>query len=214
MTGYALASAIFAASLAGPALAQNGAMWVDEYGRMMSMQFTGADAPAPQPHERSAAEMAALFKKVCLDTDGDPGRLGPAIVLAQAGLMPEPFTIPGGKKMQPVTLNIWRGRGAVVSQTGGFFASKVAQCNVVFYVDRLLPPAELTAALSQAFGAAPANAAAATKKNGKPNNNFVPEWAAAIGGAPAVVVAHVAKGYSAMPGNRVQIAVKAVRKAK
>ena len=206
------AIALLIAASATAAGAQNGAMWVDNYGRMMSMQFAGGSAPAPAPHDRSPAEYAGLFKKVCLETGGDPSTLGSA--LTQAGLAAEPFTIPAGKKAPPVTLNLWRGRGAVVSQSSGFFAAKDAQCNVTYYVRTLPDRAALTAALSEAMGAQPANAAKAIKKNGRPNNNYQPEWAATIGGAPAVVVAHVAKGYQSMPGDRVQIAVRAVRKAK
>jgi hypothetical protein len=214
MNRSSAAIALLIAASATAASAQNGAMWVDEYGRMMSMQFAGGGAPAPEPLDRSPGDYAGLFKKVCLETGGDPAKLGSAETLAQAGLVGEPFSVPAGKKAPPVVLNLWRGRGAIVSQSPGFFAAKDAQCNVTYYVRTLPDRTRLTAALSAALGAQPVNAAKATKKNGQPNNNYQPEWAATINGAPAVIVAHVAKGYQSMPGDRVQIAVRAVREAK
>jgi hypothetical protein len=214
MNRYRAGTALLLAAVATPAAAQNGAMWVDEYGRMMSMQFAGGGAPAPAALDRSPAEYAGLFKKVCLETGGDPAKLGSTETLAQAGLTAEPFTIPAGKKAPPVTLNLWRGRGAVVSQSPGFFAARDAQCNVTYYVRTLPDRSAVTAALSAAMGAQPVNAVKAVKKNGQPNNNYQPEWATTIQGAPAIVIAHISKGYQSMPGDRVQIAVRAAKKAK
>ena len=207
-----LVTASFALAFAAPVAAQNGAMWVDDYGRMMSMEFAGGSGAAPAPVDRSPAEMAAVFRKACIDTQADPAGLAAAAVAL--GLAADPLTVPVGKKAPPVVLNIHRAPGLVVSQTGGFFAAKVAQCNVTFYVNALPDRADMAAAVTAALGTSPANAASATKKNGTPNKNYEPEWATSFGGTPQVVAAHVGKGSQYMPGNRVQIAVRAVRKAK
>jgi hypothetical protein len=193
-----------------PAFAQSGAMWVDPIGRMMSMQFVGGNVAAPGPRDRSPAEMAGLFKTLCLDNGGDGAGL--AAAAGAAGLSAVPHTIPGSKKTGPVTLGVWTGEGVTVSQTSGFFAAPTAQCNATFYVRALPERQAVTDALAAVIGAAPSNLASATDKKGRPKKYYNPEWSLDAGGEPRIVTVFVAKGYSGMPGDRVQISVRAARK--
>lgn len=193
-----------------PAFAQSGAMWTDPIGRMMSMQFVGGNMAAPDPRDRSPAEMAGLFKSLCLDN----WRNGPGLDAAAAAARLEAVhhTIPGSKKSTPVTLGVWTGGGVTLSQTSGFFAAPTAQCNATFYVRTLPDRQALTDALAAAIGAAPSNLASATDKKGRPKKYFNPEWSLDAGGELRIVTAFVSKGYSGMPGDRVQMSVRAARK--
>jgi hypothetical protein len=196
-----------ALGLAVPAAAQNGAMWVDPYGRMLSMQFAGGNGAPPVPHDRSATEMARLFKSICL---GDGGFDAAATA---AGLTGDPITFPAGKKAPPLVLNLWKGEGLVVSQTGGFFAAPNAQCNSVFYVTALPLQQEVMDALTAAIGAPPSNLAAAADKSGKPKKYYSPEWKLDGPDGGRIVTAFVQKGDQSMPGARVHISVRAAKKA-
>jgi hypothetical protein len=196
---------------AGPAAAQNGAMWVDPFGRMMSMQFAGGGGMPPRPMDRTAAQMAALFETLCLETGGDPAQIAPAAT--SAGLDAAPFTVPAGKKAAPISMNVWTGPGLALSQTGGFFAAPNAQCNATFYVANLPAGPELTAALTEAIGLAPSNSAKATDKNGKPRKNFSPEWTVTGPAGAQIVTAMIGRDSQYMPGSRVQISVRAAKKA-
>jgi hypothetical protein len=196
---------------ASPAFAQSGAMWVDPIGRMMSIQFAGGNSAAPGPSDRGAAEMARLFKTFCLDNWRDADALTAAA--AAGGLSAVPHTIPAGKKAATITLGVWVGEGLTLSATSGFFAAPTAQCNATFYV-RALPEREaVTNALAAVMGAPPANLASATDKKGRPKKSYSPEWSLDTGGEPRIVTAFVAKGYSGMPGDRVQISVRAAKKS-
>jgi hypothetical protein len=193
-----------------PAFAQSGAMWVDPLGRMMSMQFVGGNIAAPDPSDRSPAEMAGLFKALCLDNMG--GGAGLAAAAAAAGLSARPHTIPGSKKTAPVTLGVWTREGLALSQTSGLFARHPAQCNATFYVRDLPERQAVIDALAAMIGAAPSNLASATDKKGRPKKYYNPEWSLDSGGEPRIVTAFVSKGYSGMPGDRVQMSVRAARK--
>lgn len=204
-----------AAVLAGlltacPAFAQSGAMWTDPLGRMMSMQFAGGSPIPPETRDRSPAEMASLFKSLCLDN----WRNGPGLdaAAAAAGLGTAHHTIPGTKKSAPVTLGVWTGGGLTLSQTSGFFATRAAQCNATFYVRTLPERQAMTDALAAVIGAAPSNLGSATDKKGRPKKYYNPEWTLDSAGEPRIVTAFVAKGYSGMPGDRVQISVRAAKK--
>jgi hypothetical protein len=197
--------------LGAPALAQNGAMWVDEYGRMMSMNFAGGSGAPPAPVNMSAAEMAARFKSLCLDTGGLAAAT--AAAAGQAGLTADPVSIPAGKKAPPVSLRLWSGPGTVVSLTDGFFATKVAQCNVTYYVATLPERQAVSDALAAAIGSGPSNLAEATDKKGKPKKWYTPEWRLGAAGSERIVTAFVARGSQYMPGDRVQISVRAAKKA-
>jgi len=193
-----------------PALAQNGAMWVDPIGRMMSMQFAGGAPTAPAPRDISTAEMAGRFKALCLDTRG--GASGLAEAAAGAGLSDYSHTIPATRKAGPVTLAVWTGDGLVLSQTSGFFAAPTAQCNATFYVRGLPEKQAVIDALAAAIGSPPSNLSSAVDKKGKAKKYYNPEWALDSAGEPRIVTAFVAKGHSGMPGDRVQISVRAAKK--
>ncbi|HEX9946859.1 MAG TPA: hypothetical protein VGA98_04895 [Allosphingosinicella sp.] len=193
-----------------PAFAQSGAMWTDPYGRMMSMQFVSGNPVAPEPRDRSPAEMASLFRTLCLESGGDGARL--AASAAAAGLGAVPHTIPATKKSAAVTLGVWTGGGLILSQTSGFFAAPNAQCNATFYVRSLPERQAVTDALAAVIGRPPSNLASATDKKGRLKKFYNPEWSSQAG-EPRIITAFVAKGYSGMPGDRVQISIRAARKS-
>lgn len=199
-----------AALLAVPAAAQNGAMWTDDKGRMMSLSF-GAPTPQPAPAARDAAAMATLFKQVCVDGWAAPEAVGAAA--AAQGLSSEPQTLPFGKT--PLTLDIWRGEGVAVSRADAFLGNKARQCNATFYVPALPAATDVAQATSAALGAEPANAAKAVNKKGEPNKGYQPEWTlTAPDGGTWIATAFVAKDSQYMPGNRVQLALRAAGKGK
>lgn len=197
-------------SLGTAASAQGGAMWVDPLGRMMSMQF-GTDGPVPTVRSRAPAEMAGLFKRLCLDTGGDQAGLSAAA--AAAGLKAEPYTVPFGKKVSPVVLNLWNGDGVILSESAGFFAARVAQCNASFYLPEPSSREDVTAALAGAIGSPPSNAAKAVDKKGKPKKYFSPEWTIDGPAGPRIVTLFVGLGDERYPGHRVQMSVRAAKKA-
>lgn len=210
---FFLASLGLIVSVSTTAAAQNGAVWLDDVGRMMTMQFAGGSGTPPDPIDRSPQQMVELFKALCVDTNGDPARIDLAAKAPNASLEAEPFTIAGTKKAPPLVLGIWRGQGIVLSRTDGFFAAPDAQCNTVFYVNVIPDRQSLTDALASSLGSAPTNVAKAMKKNGKPNNGYVPEWSVLSGtGTKQVIAAYVSKGSPYAPGNRVQIAIRAPKK--
>ncbi|HEX8238890.1 MAG TPA: hypothetical protein VF574_04020 [Allosphingosinicella sp.] len=198
-------------ALAAPSWGQNGAMWTDYRGGLVSIQFAGGGSPAPAPMDRPAAEMADLFKRLCLDSGGDEA--GVALAATAAELTPTPHVVPGTKKAGPLTLNIWTANGLTLSRTDGFFAAPAPQCNTTFYVSTLPTRPDLTAAMNAAVGAQPSNLAAATDKKGQPKKNFSPEWTIDGPGGPRIVFASIGKSSQYMPGNRVQISVRAAKKA-
>jgi hypothetical protein len=204
--------AVFGLACVGaPAAAQNGAMWVDQHGRMMSITFAGPSGAPPAPADRSAAEMAAGFKSLCLDTGGSDAATASAA--AQAGLTGTPSSFPTGKKSEPASLGVWTGPGTVVASSDRFFATQLPQCNVTYYVATLPERQGVADALAAAIGSPPTNAAEAVDKKGKPRKWWSPEWRLGAPGSERIVSAHVTKGSQYMPGNRVQISVRAAKKA-
>jgi hypothetical protein len=193
------------------ASAQGGAMWVDPLGRMMSLQLAGPAGPVATPQARSAADMSALFKRLCLDTDGDLAKL--AAATAEAGLAAEPYSFSWGKKAPPVVLNLWRGNGVILSQSAGFFAAQMAQCNATFYLPQAAGRQEVADALAAAIGSPPSNADKAMDKKGRPKKYFNPEWALDSPAGPRIVTVFVERGDERVPGHRVQMSVRAARKA-
>ena len=198
------AFAALALALPAAADAQNGAMWVDRYGRMMTLTMSGGETPAPPPADRTPAEMAALFQQMCVAASADPSAAGFAVPgPAAAGLLAVPFAT-GGRS--PDLFDIWHGPGVVLARSERFYVTQKAQCNLVFYVNTLPEPQAVHQAVSAALGAPPANAARATKRNGQPNRGFVPEWSV---GTAQVAVAHVSRNNRSLPGHRVLLSLRA-----
>jgi hypothetical protein len=139
--------------------------------------------------------MAALFQRLCAAGSADP---------AAAGLTAVPFTAAGGRT--PMVLDIWHAPGIVLSRSDRFLVTQKAQCNTVFYVNALPEAQAIHEAVSAALGAQPSNAARATKRNGRPNPSFVPEWSL---GAGQLAVAHVSRNSRSLPGHRVQLSLRA-----
>lgn len=206
MNRHVYASLILAMLAAAPATAQNGAMWVSPSGEMMGIIFRGGDGLPPSPMDRAPAEMAHLFKALCLDGSAEPARFLEAA--RDAGLQAAPLETVGGKKTAPVTLDLWSGQGLVVSRSEGNDAIPTAQCNATFYVSTLPDRQKVTDAISAEVGLPPSNLAAAIDKKGKPKKFFNPAWTMAGPADARIVTAFVDKGNHYMPGNRVQISIR------
>ena len=145
-----LAAAVVGLLAAAPAAAQNGAMWVDDHGRMTSYAFAGGSGMAPNAEARPTAELAGLFERVCLG--GGAASAATDAAAKAAGLVAAPFTLPGSRKAPPVTLDLWTGPGLVVSRTDGFLGSRSRQCNATFYLPVLPPRDEHASAVAAALG--------------------------------------------------------------
>ncbi|MDR6834346.1 MULTISPECIES: hypothetical protein [unclassified Sphingopyxis] len=201
-----LLAAGFGIAAAMPVLAQNGAMWLDDRGRTTTLQFGGPTAAAPAATDTAPADMVELFGSVCLPDTGRPQDAVAGLAAAK-GLEAKPFTVAGTKKDPPIELAIWHGVGLVVSITDGFFVAPQAQCSAVFYVNNLPDRDALIAAMEVKFGA-PANAADAFDKKGKPRRYFTPEWSATLDGKPFIVSAASMASSDYTPGNRVHLAAR------
>ncbi|MBO9714021.1 hypothetical protein [Sphingomonas sp.] len=205
----AFAFAALAAAVPTPALAQHGALWVDDYGRMMTIEFAGVDDALPAPADRAPAEMAATFKRLCVETGAELAAIDSAA--SAAGLEAVPVQVPAAKKAPAATLGVWRASGLVVSQTGGGTVPQPKQCNAAFYVASLPDRPAVDEAMTAAFGP-PANAAEAVRK-GKPNRNYKPGWTVTgADGSPWTIAAFVVADSRYTPGNRVQISIRAAKK--
>jgi hypothetical protein len=202
-----LAAALLAAA---PAIAQDGAMWVDERGRMMSLAFAGGSGRPPAPIAADPAAMVALFKEACVV--GAASAEGIATVAEARALSRMPFDT-GGKN--PMAAGVWTGAGVVVSQADTFLGNKGAQCNATFYVDALPPKDKVVEAMTAALGAAPSNADKAIDKKGRPAKWWDPQWTVTgVDGTPLTAVIFVAKGNEYMRGDRVQLSLYAAKKGR
>ncbi|HYG48450.1 MAG TPA: hypothetical protein VD846_10985 [Allosphingosinicella sp.] len=196
--------------LAVPAGAQNGATWIDARGRMVSVAFAGS-GEAPAPADRPPAEMAALFKRLCLDSGG--GEEGLAQAAAAAGLTGKPFAVLNSRvnMNETVPVVVWTGDGLAAARTDGFLGVGEAQCSATFYVPTPPDKSAVTGALSEVLGVQPSNLSAATDKKGKPKSNYAPEWTMAGPSGPLIVTAMVIKGIN-VPETQVQLSVRASKK--
>jgi hypothetical protein len=198
-----LALAFLAAALL-PTAASASAPWVDDLGRQMTMQFAGGGtATTPRsPHGHDAAAFVSAFSRVCIDTGMVREVAGLAAEGLDWGFAYQPEMVPF---KPPVDIGGWYAGDAVVNVGSGLFFNKHAQCNLVG-----TPAggdfAALTAALGTRFGT-PVNAAKATKKDGKPNPSYAPEWEVALpqGGTTRVKAMQVY-------GNPSEIMISALKK--
>lgn len=173
------------------------------------MTFTlPGDAGPPPTSDRPAADMATMFKNVCVDAASDAATGAAA---AAAGLSVAPAKFPFGPKAPPINASVWSGPGVTVSRTEGFFAAPLAQCNATFYVETLPGKQEVADAVSRVLGAPPANLAEATDKNGKPKRFYAPIWKIA-GDQPRIVSASVSGGSQYTPGAKVQLSIYSDKK--
>jgi hypothetical protein len=195
---------------AAPATAQNGAMWVDAQGRMMSLTFAGGSGLPPASAATDPAQMVALFKDVCVAGSASAAAVAPA---AEArSLTKVPFEM--GGKNAPVA-GVWTGQGVVVSQADAFLGNKAAQCNATFFVDALPAKDKVVEAMTAALGAPPTNADKAIDKKGRPAKWWDPQWTVtAPDGSPLTAVIFVAKGNEYMRGDRVQLSLYAAKKGR
>lgn len=183
-------------------------MWVDQFGRHMELgQFP--DLVPVSPMSRTPVEMAAGFRRLCIETQAKPDAVS-AAALAE-GMVAMPQSFPAGRgKTPPASPSLWRGNGISLTQSDGMRPVEVPQCNATFYVPVLPDAQSVTDALSQSFGKTPTNAGKAVKSNGKTNRFYTPEWLAkSSDGSVWIVSAFVTADSSFSPGNRVQIAIRA-----
>lgn len=199
---HAYVTSVLAMLVAAPAAAQNGAMWVSPDGNLTSFIFRGGDGATPPPMDRAPAEMARLFKSLCVEGSADPASF---VEAARAtGLQASPIELAGTKKRPPVTIDLWMADGLVLSRSEGHSAVPTPQCNATFYVSTLPDRQSVTDSVSALLGSAPSNIASAVDKKGKPKKYFDPEWTTGNG----IVTAFVSKHDRYMPGNRVQISLR------
>ncbi|AJA07596.1 hypothetical protein SKP52_03335 [Sphingopyxis fribergensis] len=196
----------FSIAGADSALAQNGAMWVDDKGRTTILGYGGPDTGSPISANTPVGDMVDLFDSVCLPKAGKPHDAATTLA-AENRLEARPFIIAGTKKEPPIELAIWHAPGAVLAATDGFFAAPQAQCNAVFYVNALPDRAELVSAMQSKYGA-PVNADEATDKNGKPRKYYTPEWSITSNGNALMVSATLMAASRSTPGNRVHLAAR------
>jgi hypothetical protein len=209
----ACAAALAAAAIAAPASAQNGAAWVDSKGRLLTFLSSDGLGEAPVERDRAPAEMAGLFKSLCLDSGGEPARIAPAA--AAAGLTSKALE-PGGFKLDGFdagAINVWNGNGVALSRTGGFPIVPNAQCNTTFYVPTLPVMPDVIAALTATLGAPPSNLADSMDKKGRPKKYFNPEWTVEGPSGPRIIFAAISAHDRATPGNRVLISMRSATKA-
>ena len=135
--------------------------------------------------------MADLFNRLCIAGNG-AAEVAKSEAIA-AGLTDKSYDMPVGAKEPAWPLIIAEGQGVVLAQADKFLSNPLRQCNVTFY----LPQQPDVVAV----GRVAVNDGDRTKKNGKPNKYFSPEWqfpAAADGSAPAFVATFspIASGYT------------------
>jgi hypothetical protein len=196
-----------------PSLAQNGAMWQDDRGRMMELNFLGGGPAAPLPKQTPPAEMASIFGKICVQTKGDFAAAAKAA--AEMGFADKSSDAPTGKAQPSSRMLIATGDGVVVSQTSALLQYRQLQCNVVFYVPELSESVNLEAELATFFGRPADNESTRLKKNGKPNKSFHPTWTVVGLKSQALTVsAYVMRFNQFMGGNRVFFGMREATESK
>jgi len=65
-----IAATLVAPLAAAPAAAQDGAIWRDDKGRQMVLDFAGGGSPPPAPRTWTAQGMADLFNRLCIAGNG------------------------------------------------------------------------------------------------------------------------------------------------
>ena len=163
-------------AIAAPASAGT---WIDKYGRMTTLQASGLTEAVLVPGTRSADDVAATFKQLCLDTGIDRTAAGRAA--EAAGFHYVAATMPF---KDPVDVGSWVSADAELTVGRDMFFAKEPQCNLVVALPPAIDRAAAIAALSALLGA-PANAAKATKKDGTPDKRWAPEWLTS-GAAPGM----------------------------
>lgn len=194
--------------VATPAAAQSGASWAVGDSTVTTITFSGA-APPPVRIDRSAEEMARLFKSACIDTGGTEAGIDAAMASGRLPLVRTTFRAAATRKDPAYSLPLWSGPGVVVARTDGFPSVPEAQCNATFLPLTAPRDSELVDAMTAALAAPPSNVAEAVKRNGKRNKHFSPRWViAGESGAPLVVTAVAMRANRFTPGDHVLIAVR------
>ena len=158
------------------AVAAHAAPWLDERGRVLTMQFAGApvDKLAAAGHDAGAA--AAMFKSLCLDTGLNRESAGKQAVASSWGFTYRPLMVPF---KQPVELGGWVSADAALNVGSNLFFNKYSQCGLTVAV---AGPADILAseaAMSKLLGSQPYNAAKALDSKGKRKKFYEAEWSIA-----------------------------------
>jgi hypothetical protein len=163
------------------------------------MDFGDQSGVPVQPVARSATELAALFKDVCLSSEDNfrNSLVGNAHELTAA-----PVTV--NTEWGRVSLDIWRGKGAVLSRSQGFYAAQFPQCNVLFYLDQPLRSVEGVEAVSLALAGVRPSKSTVSKRYPV----YRSEWNIALAGMPAVVSTQVWQPSESASGSRVFMSVR------
>jgi len=152
------------------------APWLDERGRVLTMQFAGApvDKFTAAGHDASAA--AAMFKNLCLDTGLNRESAGKQAVASAWGFTYRPLMVPF---KQPVELGGWVSADAALNVGSNLFFNKYSQCSLTVAV---AGPADIVAsedAMSKLIGSQPYNAGQALDRKGKRKKFYEAEWSIA-----------------------------------
>jgi hypothetical protein len=189
------------------AAAAQAAPWLDERGRVLTMQFAGApvDKLAAAGHDANAA--AAMFKNLCLDTGLQRETAGKQAIASNWGFTYRPLMVPF---KQPVELGGWVAADAALNVGSNLFFNKHSQCSLTVAV---AGPADILAseaAMTKLLGSQPSNAARQMDGKGKRRKFYEAEWAIAdpaTGGITTIYVRPIEKTIG-------QVQFAALRKAR
>lgn len=164
------------------------APWIDDRGRVLTMQFAGApvDKFTAAGHDASAA--AAMFKNLCLDTGLQRETAGKQAVASNWGFTYRPLMVPFKK---PVELGGWVSADAALNVGSNLFFNKHSQCSLTVAV---AGPGDIVAseeAMSKLLGSKPHNAAKALDSKGKRKKFYEAEWAIADPATGSVTTIYV-----------------------
>ena len=208
-----LVALVAVGAVSSSAKAQNGAVWRDQYGRVMELEFLGGGGPRPAPVATPASEMTRQFDRICLKTLGAVDAV--AAAAAAEGFQIKITGAPVGKNQPESTLLLASKPGAVVSQTTRLLEFGFIQCNLTFYTAVQPTEDEVLSAAVAAIGREPDNAATRIKPNRKPNNHYRPEWRFTdANGKQYVAQFNVMKSNAYMPGDRILFGLREVLEKK
>jgi len=169
------------------------APWLDERGRVLTMQFAGAPVDKFTAAGHDAGAAAAMFKNLCLDTGLNRESAGKQAVASSWGFTYRPLMVPF---KQPVELGGWVSADAALNVGSNLFFNKYSQCSLTVAV---AGPANIVAsedAMSKLLGSQPYNAAQSLDRKGKRKKSYEAEWSIAdpaTGGTTTIFVRPIEK---------------------
>src|SRR4030095_3553115 len=103
------------------------APWLDERGRVLTMQFAGAPVDKFTAARPDASAAAARFQSLCLDTGLNRESAGKQAVASAWGFTYRPLMVPF---KQPVELGGWVSADAALNVGSNLFFNKYSQCSL------------------------------------------------------------------------------------